>query len=534
MVKAKKKSTPNIKELYLTEFHLEEVILLNRLKTYIPLKLELKNIVEYQNHILFIQNHPKGDRIFIWARQELVRITTWCFRNKNLINEKLYNSGLPFSSAYSFFSYTFCEWLSLQNISLELNNYEEEGFGFKEFLKYTLPSFIRESVESNFSNKEWFEYLKIKDKDYLKFILGQFSKLNSYSILRDTLFEKQQLAIGAHPKDKSISTCWNSLPQEEVFYHRDWMKKITTEDWIKMPIPHEVPLTNADRQSIHSVSKIKLLILQRETDPVTYMELSSIRYYKLERGISIAIFTMTLDKQLPYESYVGYTLFKNSYPAAYGGAWICGHHALIGINIFEWCRGGESSLFFNNLLRVYHQIFEVEHFEVEPSQYGKDNPEGIDSGAFWFYYRMGFKPIDKNLRSIALKEYDQIRKDRNYRSPRKTLEKFTESNIILNLSSNKYRDISSIKFEISKFVSKNYKDHFNVAEKDAIQFILDFFEDYSIDQKIPISILSEFGLLIMTFKIQKNNREQLFQCINNRMDNVYLYQNYWRQIFSKK
>ena len=33
-------------------------------------------------------------------------------------------------------------------------------------------------------------------------------------------------------------------------------------------------------------------------------------------------------------------------------------------------------------------------FVVEPSQFGGTNKEGLLSGAFWFYYRLGFRPID--------------------------------------------------------------------------------------------------------------------------------------------
>ena len=56
----------------------------------------------------------------------------------------------------------------------------------------------------------------------------------------------------------------------------------------------------------------------RETDPATYLDARSLRIFDLERGLSVAIFGMTPERQLVLESYVGFTLFKNGLPVAYG------------------------------------------------------------------------------------------------------------------------------------------------------------------------------------------------------------------------
>ena len=119
-----------------------------------------------------------------------------------------------------------------------------------------------------------------------------------------------------------------------------------------------------------------MVLTGRETDTSTYMDENSFRLFELERGISVAIYGMTPERQLPLESYVGYTLFKNGFPAAYGGAWVFGERSLFGINVFEQFRGGESGFILCQLLRVYRQAFNVNYFEVEPYQFGLDNPEG--------------------------------------------------------------------------------------------------------------------------------------------------------------
>ena len=94
---------------------------------------------------------------------------------------------------------------------------------------------------------------------------------------------------------------------------------------------------------------------------------------------------------------------KHGFPAAYGGSWILGRRANFGMNIFEPYRGGESGMMMCQVLRAYRQAFRADYFEVDAHQFGLDNPDGIASGAFWFYHRHGFRPTDADLAALALR-----------------------------------------------------------------------------------------------------------------------------------
>lgn len=177
---------------------------------------------------------------------------------------------------------------------------------------------------------------------------------------------------------------------------------------------------------------------------------------------------MTPERQLPFESYIGYTLFKNGYPCAYGGSWVFGRRALFGINIFDWFRGGESGYVFCQLLRVYRQYFGIDDFEVEPYQYGQDNPDGIKSGAFWFYYRYGFRPVDSTLRVLAAKEAERIRSDKNYRTSERTLIQFTESNIAWAIKPVSQIRLENITKKISHYIQKKYHGNRLKAEEESV------------------------------------------------------------------
>ena len=92
---------------------------------------------------------------------------------------------------------------------------------------------------------------------------------------------------------------------------------------------------------------------------------------------------------------------------------------------------------------MYHQYFKATRFVVKPYQFGLHNPEAIKTGAFWFYYKLGFRPENNDLRALAKKEEDEKLKNSAYKSEASTLRKYTKSNIALTLSDNTYPNFDS-------------------------------------------------------------------------------------------
>ena len=159
-------------------------------------------------------------------------------------------------------------------------------------------------------------------------------------------------------------------------------------------------------------------------------------------------------------------VFKNNIPSSYGGGWILGERSQFGINILEAFRGGESSLIICVLLRVYHQYFGVTSFVVKPYQFGLHNKEALQTGAFWFYYKLGFRPEDKQLRAIAHEEEIQKQINPKYKSDLATLKKYTKSNLVLTLSDSTYPIFDAE--ELSRRITHHINQSFDGDRKMAI------------------------------------------------------------------
>ncbi len=176
-----------------------------------------------------------------------------------------------------------------------------------------------------------------------------------------------------------------------------------------------------------------LAALGRETDAIALAYPDGVAWHELGRGIAVALYTMEPARRSPLDSHVGMMLFKNGIPVGYGGGWPFAGTCRIGINIFAPFRGGESALLFAQVLRVYRQRFGVGRFVVEPTQFGGANKEGLQSGAFWFYYRLGFRPIGARSARLASDEWARMQADRTYRTGIPALRQFTRSDIELRM-----------------------------------------------------------------------------------------------------
>ena len=208
-----------------------------------------------------------------------------------------------------------------------------------------------------------------------------------------------------------------------------------------------------------------LFYLYRETEPFTNANKDDITLFQLDKGISIALFGSTNDKRYSLESYIGYLVFKNNIPASYGGGWLFGERSQFGINILESFRGGESGLIICELLRVYHQYYGATRFVVKPYQFGLHNMEAIKTGAFWFYYKLGFRPENEQLRQLALQEEKQKLIDPKYKSEISTLKKYTKSNLALTLNESSYPNYDSevISQHITSHINKTFNGDRNKA-----------------------------------------------------------------------
>ena len=486
-------------------------------------------LIRLHDLLLFILAHPSSEIESLQVEKVLSKVSSYLKKQKFKIPEELTNSGLPFTPIVSQFSHDFLEWISQYphcDHVFDFNHHGEIMPG--KLIKNVLPFVERLDIDESANWQEVFEQLGVRNRYQQNFVVNVFSSFNGRPHLKDFFFDSLYLYTTLYPKNEKFSRSYNRLPVHEIYYHTEILKKYDFLGILNSPLPKERTMNSSERTLVVDCLKNTMALTARETDPATFMEPDSMKLFDLERGISVAIFGMKTLRQLPFETYFGFTLFKNGLPAAYGGAWVFGKRARFGINIFEPYRGGESGIVMGQILRVYRQNFGIDFIEIEAYQFGQDNPDGIKSGAYWFYYKHGFRSIDKELKNLAESEKKKMSDKPGYRSSEKTLIRFTACNMALMLTPETPPDVTELNAMIRKNINTRFQSNRTLALQTALNSIRKTLPNI-LESNESYHVASEWALLLQARGLFENNNSdgiliKVEEIIRLRISNLYQYQ----------
>ena len=430
---------------------------------------------QYHDSLLFLAAHPQSRELERRVAAELARLERFLkARRHERAIAAWADQGLAYVDIVTRFSHDATRWmLGHPHASVALDSFDQPSAELNDILQLTLPALERSETTADCSNHELMDALKVPPAGRLAFLVQELSRHDGDPLLKDHLYDSLDVFLRIRATHGRFSKARNRLAMPRGTVHqKDIVKRFDVAGLINTPLPAPRAMNPAERADAVLVLKNTMALTVRETDPCTYLEPGSLRIVDLERGLACAVFGMTPDRQLPLESYVGFTLFKNGLPVAYGGAWIFGPRAAFGMNIFEPYRGGESGTMMAQVLRTYRQTFQVDYFEVDAHQFGLDNPDGIASGAYWFYHRHGFRSIDATLDALAAREKARIERRPGHRSSEKTLLQLTGSNVALNFGRRVPMHIFDITTKATRMTARHFKSDRLAMERESVAAFL--------------------------------------------------------------
>lgn len=203
---------------------------------------------------------------------------------------------------------------------------------------------------------------------------------------------------------------------------------------IASPLPGVELLSARRAAEVVRCARAALAARCREVDAFTYPNNHEVWWCNLGEGAALAVIGVAPEHRLTLETNTGYLLLANGVPIGYGGVTPLFRQANTGINIFDPFRGGEAAYLWTQMLRAFHTLYGSERFVINPYQFGAGNSEAIHSGAFWFYHRLGFRPVSASVRALAGREAERLAGDRKYRSDTRTLRMLTSCDLRLDLT----------------------------------------------------------------------------------------------------
>ena len=203
---------------------------------------------------------------------------------------------------------------------------------------------------------------------------------------------------------------------------------------IETPLRSIELLPRARAGKVIECARAALAARCREVNAMTYPNHDEVWWCDLGEGIALAVIGIAREHRLALETNTGYILLGNGVPIGYGGVTPLFRQANTGINVFDPFRGGEAAFLWVQTLRAFQTLYGSERFVINAYQFGAGNAEAIRSGAFWFYYRLGFRPASPTVRTLAAREATRLAADRKYRSDARTLRALASGDLYLDLS----------------------------------------------------------------------------------------------------
>jgi hypothetical protein len=311
-------------------------------------------------------------------------------------------------------------------------------------------------VEANVPYREWLAAAR-GPRSELAWLIEQFNKLPKPDKERAELYDSQQLYVRWTPSFNVSRTGMRVAPRK-LFYHRGLLiqrRDIDLRRELAQPSPRLEKLSRTQGEKALDMARDASTIRYRELYGFTHGDPKHVYRAELGRGVELLIISLPREKRLPLRTYHAAMIYKNGVPIGYFEGLSLFERMESGFNLYYTFRDGETAWLYARVLNVMHHFARVTAFSLDPYQIGFENEEGIESGAFWFYRKLGFRPTQRDALELALKEEEKIRTRKGYRTSPATLRKLARSPMIFELDEHRKGDWDN--FQIRKIGFKAQK-----------------------------------------------------------------------------
>ena len=189
-------------------------------------------------------------------------------------------------------------------------------------------------------------------------------------------------------------------------------------------------LSRRDGASLIALAVEAMVTRGRDLDVFAYADPADVRMVDCGDGLEFACMGALPERRLLLESVYGFLTLKCGVPTGYVLTSALYGSAEIAYNVFDAFRGAEAGAVYGRVLAMTAHLFGVDSFTVYPYQLGgAGNEEGLASGAWWFYRKLGFAPRDRAARALVRREEARMARDPAHRSSRATLAVLGEHNV---------------------------------------------------------------------------------------------------------
>lgn len=288
----------------------------------------------------------------------------------------------------------------------------------------------------DFTPQQWLTECKNSSETDAAFLIARFASLKASPFIRETMFEKLDPPLRIEPGPGTPSRTRARYEKSRVSFQNRPLDRSRPDllREIKRPPLSVSDVSPREARRLISLAREAMVTRSRDLDGFANADPHDVRIVECEEGLQLVCYGLVPLRRLVLETSYALLTLKNGVPVGYvllSSVFGCTE---IAYNVFETFRGGDGARIFGRVLGTARHLFGSQGFSIDPYQLGYGNREGLESGAWWFYYKLGFRPYNEEINKVLLGELALMRKDRSHRSSIPTLEILSSDFLYLALS----------------------------------------------------------------------------------------------------
>ncbi|MGO9086058.1 MAG: hypothetical protein ACLQBK_12590 [Candidatus Sulfotelmatobacter sp.] len=414
---------------------------------------EAPSLLRFHEALLFLRAFPQARQIVAQTEKLLNRFHERVERLRDFgadmsAFDDFDTSGIAGTTMQDALNFEAARWLVRRiprHVEIAWDDYWEDSQA-ERALASTWPRLIpllREDsdVEANIPWRRWLDSARGREND-LAWLIRRFERLPVSDRVnpdreRDELYDLLRLPLRWHLENLRLSRTRNWTRPRVFYFHNEPLltrSQVSLAAEFAKPAPRLIRLSRREGERVMQAIREVMLVRYRELYGTTLGDPRSVVRVDLgsgdaARGVIMHLWNLPPSRRLPLRAYVaGFTL-KNGVPINYIEAIGLCEWIEVGFNTFYTYRQGETAWIYAQALRALRAFTGATTISVYPYQIGQNNDEALDSGAFWFYRKLGFRCGRPDLEQLARREEQKISAAPHYRTPRKTLKRLAEAHV---------------------------------------------------------------------------------------------------------
>ena len=278
------------------------------------------------------------------------------------------------------------------------------------------------------SLREWISRMKGPDETDAAFLARRYAALAAGSRIRQQIYDELDIMIRLRPGTGTPSRTLAGVPRRPIHFQETSLEAHRPDlraDLARAPLPVRRVAPREGARLI-DLAREAMITRERDLDAFAYGDPRDVCIVDCGQGLELVAIGMIPERRLLLEAFYGLLTLKNGIPIGYVGMGALFGSAEIAYNVFDTWRGSEAAKGYSAVLTAAATLFGANAFLMTPYQLGDDNEEGIESGAWWFYQKLGFRPRDAGALRLMRRELARIRRNPRYRSNPATLRRLAK------------------------------------------------------------------------------------------------------------